>query len=165
MKSSSCALVALVLALIIGGAYYFYSQKNTEQNKEINSSTSTTDNQSDNETTDLSVLEPEKAELLAVTDDGHGLANRIYSDKQFIHTITAQLPDLNENKFYNGWLGQIVGDKEIYINTGKLEANGEDYYLEYRDVRDLSDYRHIIVSIENAEVTEPTTKVLEGNFK
>jgi len=165
MKSSSCALVALVLALILGGAYYFYSEKKTDQNKAAETNTSSSNSQSDSGASDLPVLEPEKAELLAIIDDGHGVANRIYSDNQFIHTITAQLPDLSDDKFYNGWLGQISGDKENYVNTGKLEANGSDFYLEYRDSKDVSAYKHVIVSIETTEATEPTIKVLEGNFK
>ncbi len=165
MKSSSCALVALVLALIVGGALYFYSQKNTDQKKETKSEQPTLSEQSNEETDNLSVLEPEKVELTATSGEGHAVANRIFSEKQFIHTITAQLPDLKDNQYYAGWLGQKNGDKETFVSTGNFEANGEDFYLEFRDSKDLSAYKHVAVSLEDKPVTQPTTIILEGNFK
>jgi len=166
MKSSSCALVALVLALIVGGALYFYSQKNKDQNsKETKSNETTVSEQASEESDNLSVLEPEKIELTATSGEGHGVANRIFSEKQFIHTITAQMPDLKENQYYAGWLGQKIGDKETFVSTGNFEANGEDFYLEHRDTEDLSLYKHVVVSLEDKPVTAPTTIILEGNFK
>lgn len=169
MKSSSCALVALVLALLVGGALYFYSQKNTNSTKQTDSNQTTASNQTADQTNDqsdnLPVLEPEKIDLTAVNGEGHGVANRIFSDKQFIHTITAQLPDLSNSQYYAGWLGQKVGDKETFISTGNFEANGGDFYLEHRDTKDLSAYTHVVVSLEEKPVTQPTTIVLEGSFK
>lgn len=168
MKASSCALIALVLALILGGAYYFYSQKKNDQTKNGSTAQTETNNQNENgnESNDLPVLEPEKAELLAVSGDGHGVANRIFSDKQFIHTVTAQLPDLAEGKFYNGWLSQVIDGKESFVNTGKFKENGDDYYLEYHNSVDLTAYKHVIVSLEdNDQTLAPTTIVLEGDFK
>lgn len=167
MKSSSCALIALVLALLVGGALYFYSQKNTNQSKETKSSESVSNNQSNeanNDSQDLPVLEPEKIDLVAVSGDAHGTANRVYSEKQFIHTITAQMPDLKDQQYYAGWLGQTENGKETFISTGNFEANGEDFYLEYRDSKDLSAYKHVVVSLEEKPTTSPTTIVLEGNF-
>lgn len=165
MKSSSCALVALVLALLVGGALYFYSQKNTDQKKETKSEQPASNDQTNDQSDNLPVLEPEKIDLTAVNGEGHGVANRIFSDKQFIHTITAQLPDLSNNQYYAGWLGQKIGDKETFISTGNFEANGGDFYLEHRDTKDLSAYTHVVVSLEEKPVTAPTTIVLEGNFK
>jgi len=165
MKSSSCALVALVLALLVGGALYFYSQKSTNQKPDSKSEQTASSDQANEEPDNLSVLEPEKTELTAVSGEGHGISNRIFSEKQFIHTITAQLPDLKDKQYYAGWLGQKNGDKETYISTGNFEANGGDYYLEYRDSKDLSTYKHIVISLEDKPVTQPTTIVLEGNFK
>jgi len=165
MKSSSCALVALVLALIVGGALYFYSQKNTDRKEETKSNETTVNNEVKEEKESLPVLEPEKIELTAITGEGHALANRIFSEKQFIHTITAQLPDLAENQYYAGWLGQANGSNEIFVSSGNFEANGGDFYLEFRDSKDLSSYKHVVVSLEDKPVNAPTIIILEGKFK
>lgn len=165
MRSSSCALVALVLALVVGGALYLYSQKNTDQNKDTKSNQLVPSERTSEEANNLSVLEPEKIEITATNGEGHAVANRIFSEKQFIHTVTAQLPDLAANQYYTGWLGQKNGNKEIFINTGNFEANGGDFYLEYRDSKDLSAYKHVAVSLEDKLATAPTAIILEGNFK
>ena len=167
MKSSSCALLALVLALIIGGAYYFYSQKGQDKTSDQPlTSQEGISNNSPAENTGPVVLEPEKITLADVSGgEGEGIANRIFSSQKFIHTIAAQLKKAETGSYYAGWLIKQQGDKEEIISTGKLTQNGSDYYLEFRSDNDYSQYNKVVVSLQSKEDSQPKKTILEGEFK
>lgn len=165
MKSSSCALLALVLALLLGGAFYFYSQKNQVKDKPLTSQEGISES-SDSESNAPTVIEPEKATLVDVSGgEGQGIANRIYSTNKFIHTITAQLKSPESGKYYAGWLIKQDGGTEDVVSTGKLEQNGEnDYYLEFRSENDYTLYKKVLVTLQSGG-DKPETNILEGQFK
>lgn len=165
MKSSSCALLALVLALLVGGAFYFYSQKNQASDKPLTSQEGISEN-SNSEGNAPTVLEPEKITLTDVSGgEGQGIANRIYTTNKFIHTITAQLKSPDSGKYYMGWLVKQDGGTEDVVSTGKLEQNGENnYYLEFRSETDYTLYKKVLVSLQSGG-DKPETVILEGQFK
>ena len=165
MKSSSCALLALVLALLLGGAFYFYSQKNQVKDKPLTSQEGISENSS-SESSPPTVIEPEKAALTDVSGgEGQGIANRIYSTNKFIHTITAQLKSSESGMNYMGWLIKQDGDTEDVVSSGKLEQNGENnYYLEFRSETDYMLYNKVLVTLQVGG-DKPETTILEGQFK
>lgn len=165
MKSSSCALLALVLALLLGGAYYFYSQKNQVEDLPLTSQEGIMES-SDLESSAPAVVEPEKAVLTDLSGgEGQGIANRIYSTGNFIHTITAQLKSAEAGSYYAGWLVKQDGDTEEVISSGKLEHSGESsYYLEFRSEVDYMLYKKVLVTLQSGG-GKPETIILEGQFK
>jgi hypothetical protein len=168
MKSSSCALLALILALILGGAYYFYTQKDLDQknNQPLTSQESISESDKSEDSIGPTVLEPEKIKLADVSGgEGQGSANRIYSSNKFIHTITAQLSDPVNGSFYAGWLINLSSANQETISTGKLEKNGTDYYLEFISKTDYSLYNKVIITLQDQENSQPGKSILEGQFK
>lgn len=167
MKSSGCALLALVLALIVGGAYYFYSQR--DQSSKNDQPLTSQDSLSGNLTPDdggPTLVEPEKIILTDVSGgEGQGIVNRIYSGGKFIFTITAQLKTPDSGSFYSGWLIKQNGATEDVLSTGKLEQNGGDYYLEYKSDIDYTSYKKAVVSVQSKESGKPEKAILEGQFK
>lgn len=166
MKSSSCALLVLVLALLLGSVFYFYSQNNQTEDKPLTSQEGILEN-SDSESISATVLEPEKATLIDVSEgEGLGIANRIYSTDKFIHTITAQLKSPESGMHYTGWLVKEDGDPEDIVSTGKLEQNGDNsYYLEFRSETDYTLYKKVLVTLQSGGSVKPETNILEGQFK
>lgn len=166
MKSSNCALLSLILALIVGGAYYFYTQKDKDDSNKPLTSQESISGGSAPEENNVSLIEPEKVNLSDVSGgEGSAIANRIFASKQFIHTITAQLPTQSSGKYYSGWLAKPNGTIVDYINTGKFEQTGDGFYLEFRSDIDYSDFKKVIVSLQSAETVQPEKVILEGEFK
>lgn len=164
MKSSSVVLVVAFIALLVGGGLYFYSQEEWPKDEKIYERGDELKDYSDNRNEDEVIMaSPEKVELARVWDiEGSAVANRVYSGSDFIHTIIAELPALDQG-FYQGWL--ISEDNESnFINTGKLEENNGSFYLEYRSKEDKSDYNIVAVTLELDDDNLPERRVLQGEF-
>ena len=167
MKSGSCALIALLLALILGGAYYYYAQKSNQSNKNNNSAQEENTPKADTgQGSNISMVEPTKITLSDVSGgEGHGIANRIYANQQFIHTVTAQLPALSNSNFYNGWLAKQNNGNWDYIDSGKMQDSNGEFYLEFRSDTDYSTYSKVVISLQDKTTSAPEKPILEGEFK
>ena len=168
MKSSSVALVVAVLALIVGGGLYFYSEEDDLSDQQIYEDgikyqEEIDDSLEDNQD-EVLLASPDKINLVQVSKiEGSAIANRVYSGKEFIHTIVAELPALDEG-YYGGWLvRKIEGQSEI-ISTGKLIRNDGSFYLEYRSDNDKSSHNQVIITLELEDDDLPEEHIFEGIF-
>ncbi len=165
MKSSSVALIVAVLALIVGGGLYFYSEEEDLSDQKIyddgiDYTEEGTSSVSDNGD-EVIMASPEKASLAQVAEvEGSAIANRVYSGGEFIHTIVAQLPALDEG-FYECWL---VNNQNEFFLTGKMEESDGNFYLEYRADNDQSSYGQVVVTLEQEDDGLPEKHILEGAF-
>jgi len=166
MKSSSVALIVAVLALIVGGSLYFYSGEEDISDKQIydDGIADVEDEIGETDGDEIIMASPEKTNLVQVSEvEGSAVANRVYSGGEFIHTIVAELPALDEG-FYEGWLIRIIEGQTEFFSTGKMEESDNSYYLEYRSDTDKSSYSEIVVTLELEDDGLPEKHVLEGTF-
>jgi hypothetical protein len=94
---------------------------------------------------------------------GSGTATGVFANGQFLHTVTAQLPDPSKSKFYQGWLVKKTPQSEFLL-TGRLVKEGNTYSLTYNQIDDASNYPGVIVTLEQKDDQKPETRVLEGSF-
>ncbi|MBI2012251.1 anti-sigma factor [Candidatus Daviesbacteria bacterium] len=158
MKQSYLIIGILVLA-VIGILWYTNSNKST-QNTIVNSTPQPT-------TTSEVVNKEQKAELKAVGNySGSGTASRNFENGVFTHTVTANLADPAQGKFYEGWLV----DKEPtlrFFSTGKLNKEGGVYKLTFTANQDYPEHNDVVITEETESLGldgKPEAHVLEGNF-
>ncbi len=167
MKSSSVALIIAFLALIVGGGLYFYSGEEDVSDKQIYDDGISDVEDEMGEMADedeIIMASPEKTDLIQVSEiEGSAVANRVFSGGEFIHTVVAELPALDEG-FYEGWLvGKIDGQTEFF-STGKIEEDDGVLYLEYRSETDKSSFNEVVITLELEDDGLPEKHVLEGTF-
>lgn len=108
-------------------------------------------------------LEAETIKLFDVSGgNSNGEATRKFSDGRFTHSVSASLPDPEDNAFYEGWL--VKADSSGFFSTGKMNKSGDKYELNYTDTEDHPDYPTVVITLEKIEDTEPETHILEGTF-
>lgn len=107
---------------------------------------------------------PENTQLSAVGDyTGSGVATRVVNDAKFTHTVTADIEDPAEGKFYEGWLV----DGRSFFSTGKMIKDDGQYYLEYISDEDQSAFDQVVITEETLADGldgKPEAHVLEGSF-
>lgn len=97
---------------------------------------------------------------------GSGVAVIIFDGTQFVHEVSATLPDPAEGKFYEGWLVRQQ-PQTVFISTGRLEKLEDGYNLQFQSDQDLSQYTSAVITEETeAQGLDgvPETHVLEGTF-
>lgn len=103
-----------------------------------------------------------KAILVGQGYDGEALRYET-SDDGYLLEIIADLPELEDGKFYEGW---IIGDR--VVSTGVLEnEEGETWSQVFTSDEDFFDYDTIIITIEStADGLDdvPEEHILEGSF-
>ncbi len=93
---------------------------------------------------------------------GSGEASRSASPGRFVVTVTAELPDPGEGKFYEVWL--VRPEPAAQFSIGQLKKSGERWVLTLDQTRDATDYSNVMVTLETVEDKQPETKVLTGSF-
>lgn len=158
--STLFGVAILVVAVII--FTFIIAEEADNDPPEVTSSTISSDaNNVNDEETDIK----ETAKLEAVGDyTGDGEATRSFEDGVFSHTVTADIGDPVEGKFYEGW---IVKNGE-FVSTGKLTKNNDGrYVLEFISDNDMSSYNNVVITEEteaNGLDNKPEAHVLEGSF-
>ncbi|MBU0707958.1 hypothetical protein KKG41_06325 [Patescibacteria group bacterium] len=98
--------------------------------------------------------------------EGSGSASRKVISDTFVHSITADLTDPAEDKFYEGWL--VKTGTTNFFSTGKLEKLDDKYLLSYSaDYVDQDEFDQVVVTEEtlaNGLDDIPEVHVLEGSF-
>ena len=163
MKFWQSFLILVVLALFIGGAYYY----KTNPPEEIKKENTNTKEKSESESGVSAPAEPQKINLSNVSNlEASGIANQAYSDKKFIQTISAVLPKASEGSFYQGWLFCSASVDNPYIDLGKLKADedGGSHYVEFSSDNDYRNCNKISVTLEKVDDNKPEQAILEGTF-
>jgi uncharacterized protein (DUF3820 family) len=102
-----------------------------------------------------------RANLSDVTrGSSRGVATKAMEEGKFKHSILADLPELTEKKFYEGWL---VKDEDT-IPTGKLSQIKGGWYLEFSSATNYMDYDEVVVTEEEKDDKKPEKHILEGSF-
>ncbi len=105
----------------------------------------------------------QKADLKDVTGGtATGLATRKYVGGVFTHTVLAAITDPKVGEWYKAWL--INPDSSDMVATGNLRMAKGGWVMDFTSSKDLSDYKKVVVSVEQANTQKPTTIILEGNF-
>jgi hypothetical protein len=165
MKSSNIALAVAIIALLLGGGLYLYDQKTSNERSLVSNGpvSSDEDNSKDEDQTNVAPS-PQKINLKAVGTEASGISGRVYANSEFILTINAQLPNLEQGWSYEGWAYKSANESSEPLFLGKLDDDGGTYYLEYRKGEDMSSYDHIYVYRENNMGEAAGVVILEGQF-
>lgn len=153
-----------ILTLLVGAIYL--SQRDKEEELEIPQSVSVEDRIEG--VFDVEIPEDvEKAELTDVEGgSAMAIATRKFEDQTFEYNILADLPDLPDDQFYQGWLAKGKKGDEGYllISTGKLSLSKGGWMLNFSSATNYSDYNDALVTREHEFDNNPETHVLEGFF-
>lgn len=97
---------------------------------------------------------------------GMGESFRTYSNGRFSLTIMADLSAPKTGYFYQGWLVRgNAGDANFaLVSTGKLSLAKGGYITEFSAIKDYSDYKKVVVTLEKVYDATPEQHVLEGSF-
>ncbi|HOX40995.1 MAG TPA: hypothetical protein PK263_02280 [bacterium] len=111
-------------------------------------------------------IEPEKMYLYASGDnEGFGISRRIFTNSDFILTVSATLPKLDSPEHYFVWAILPESDQASFVNLGQLTYYDGDFFLVYQSKDNLDQYYRIVVSRESGSAPEsPGELVLDGKF-
>ncbi len=96
---------------------------------------------------------------------GKGIAKRAFDGNRYTFEVKADLPELPEGKFYEGWL--VKGGK-AFISSGNVSKVGSEYFMEFTTGQGIGVYKEIVITEETVDDGydgKPETHLLEGSFK
>jgi len=104
----------------------------------------------------------ERVELKPVEgESGFGVATREVMGGRLYHSVMADLPELGNGEFYEGWLV----DGERRVNVGKLIKEKGGWLLEFVGDEGLVEYDLVVITLEVRDDKSPEKEVLKGTFK
>jgi len=104
----------------------------------------------------------ERVELRPVEgESGFGVATREVTGGRLYHSVMADLPELGNGEFYEGWL--IDGERRV--NVGKLVKEKGGWLLEFLGDEGLVEYDLVVITLEVRDDKSPEKEVLKGTFK
>ncbi len=104
----------------------------------------------------------ERVELKPVEgESGFGVATREVMGGRLYHSVMADLPELGNDEFYEGWL--IDGERRV--NVGKLVKEKGGWLLEFVGDEGLVEYDLVVITLEVRDDKSPEKEVLKGTFK
>ena len=81
------------------------------------------------------------------------------------HKVTANLPDLEKEKFYEGWLVNKSKGSDFF-STGKMIKTPEGkWILEYVEDNLQEGYDYAVITLEIEDDGQPEEHIIEGNIK
>ena len=96
---------------------------------------------------------------------GSGVAESTYVPGSYTHSVSADIGDPAEGKFYEGWLAGGFG----FVSTGKMVKEDGKYVLDFESGNDLtSKYGKVVITEETAADGldgKPEAHVLEGDLE
>lgn len=95
-----------------------------------------------------------------------GLAQTLFENGKFTHSVVALMPDSPADKFYEGWLvnresGQVID----FFSTGHLIKEGGSYILQFEDDKDYPEHDSVIITLEEMDDKKPEKHILDGDLK
>jgi hypothetical protein len=160
-------LIGFVVILVLALGIFFWRRSKTNLKVPEATPTPSVQNQIESK---FNVQIPEnvdKAELKDVSGGASGaVVTRKYDKGLFSFTLLANLPDLADREFYEGWLTKGKSGDSDYslISLGKLRIAKGGYLLEFQSSKDYSGYNRAIVTREQVNDTKPEKTILEGSF-
>jgi len=155
-KTATLIILGLIAGLLIGFGLGLKWSENKEKTLISNTAETaeevTRNNQSMNDETDLSPVD-EFA--------GSGLVSSEYSEGVYTYTVTTDLPDPGDGKYYEGWLFKSRTD---FASTGKLKKQTGGYGQAFAAENDFSGYETLSITLEEFDDQQPETYVLEAEF-
>ena len=104
----------------------------------------------------------ERVELRPVDGgSGFGVATREVMGGRLYHSVMADLPELGNGEFYEGWL--IDGERRV--DVGKLIKEKGGWLLEFVGGEGLVEYDLVVITLEVRDDKSPEKEVLKGTFK
>jgi len=104
----------------------------------------------------------ERVELKPVEGkSGFGVATREVMSGRLYHSVMADLPELGNDEFYEGWLV----DGERRVSVGKLIKEKGGWLLEFVGDEGLVEYDLVVITLEVRDDKSPEKEVLKGTFK
>lgn len=165
MRRRDIVIGLVILVLLVG---VIYVRQRTKSEGEIKVPETLSSEQIFEEKFNIQIPDDvDKADLKNVDDfDGSGIATRKFENGKFNQGILADLPDLQEGYFYEGWLIRSEEGKDDYslISTGKLRLAKGGWMLDFTSSTDFSDHSKVIVSLEKNFDRNLEERVIEGNF-
>lgn len=99
-----------------------------------------------------------------IDGDNSGEGYILRSDK-LNHKITADLEDLEEEKFYEGWLVNKSAGSDFF-STGKMVKTPEgEWLLEYVSDDLKEGYDYAVITLEAEDDGQPEEHIIEGNIE
>lgn len=94
-----------------------------------------------------------------------GMAQTLFENGKFTHSVIALMPDPAAGKFYEGWLvkkenGQVVN----FFSTGKMTKEGGAYILNFEDAKDYPEHNDVVITLEEVDDKQPEKHILEGTL-
>lgn len=172
-KFANLIIILAVVIVIIGVIWFVLARQDTEVSQtEVTVTTPTPTPTSTSTTTanEGTTITSEGKEVNTVSEvslidvsggESTGTATREFTD-EFIHTVTATLPDLPEGEFYEGWL--VKADSSDFFSTGKMNKSGDAYELTYTSAEEPVEYPQVVITREKTDDQQPEEHILEGSF-
>ncbi len=154
-----------IALILVGAAILFYFVWSTDGG-EISEESISTETES---STKASIDTEEREFEVNLTDvlggAGNGVATMEYYRNKTTHTVIAELPPLDGDMFYEGWL--VRSNPFDFFSTGPMVEWAEDgsWHLDWEGEGDFRDYNEVVITIEpNDDNPAPAEHVLEGSF-
>ncbi|NQV00073.1 MAG: hypothetical protein HQ538_04990 [Parcubacteria group bacterium] len=104
-------------------------------------------------------------DLEDVTDGDSSGKGYILRDDKLNHKVTANLPDLEEGKFYEGWLVNKSKGSDFF-STGKMvKIPAGVFVLEYVSDELREGYDYAVITLETEDDGKPEEHIIEGSIK
>lgn len=89
----------------------------------------------------------------------------IARDSKLSHKVVADMPDIDEGKFYEGWLVNKSKGSDFF-STGKMvKIPGNEWLLEYTSSELNEGYDYAVITLETEDDGEPEEHIIEGNIE
>lgn len=165
MKKVTIVLMLVILLLAVGLIWLNYNNEDDSVNAPIQPYSTNQISETSEPSENTEQQEIEEIPLTSVGNySGDGTATRTITG-EYIHTVTANIGNPAEGKFYEGW---IVGGPDEFISTGKLTQETEGVWtLVFTSPSDKSAYTQVVITEEteaNGLDNNPEDHVLEGSF-
>jgi len=161
-------VIGLVIVVLLGGIFYWRRVKTQVPKEELKVPQTLSIQDQIEEKFNLKLPEDvEKAELKDVSGgSSSGIATRKFENQTFSHTVLADLPDPEQGKFYEGWLTKGEEGKEGFsiVSTGRMRQAKGGWLLELQTKTNYTDYKNVVVTLEEKVDKIPEKHILEGSF-
>lgn len=162
-KYGSIVMILVAIVILVGGGWYLMkTMSDTVEVGQVGENTEVGDALLERfEKVGKMSETAEKLELKPVAGKtGSGIATREIVGGKLVHTVMADLPELEKGTFYEGW---IVGD--TVVSTGKMVETKGGWVLEYTGDASLINHDRVVITLETKDDKKPEVHVLEGVFK